>query len=442
MNSLKDKYANRISNAQPFDYEGWVESVRGLVVSARLPVSEMGSICEISSLTSDEKIYGEVVGFEGDIVYLMAFTSLRGVSNGSKVKLVSFEPTVKLSNELLGRIIDGQGEPLDGKGPIHSNSQSSLYCLPPNPMDRDVINEVMSLGVHAIDGFTTVGKGQRVAFLAGSGVGKSVLMGMMAKKASSDINVIALIGERGREAREFVEQVLDEESLKRSVIIVVTSDQSPVLRMRGAFLATTIAEYFSKQSKDVLLMMDSLTRFAMAQREIGLSVGEPPTSKGYTPSVFSLLPKLLERAGNFQGRGSITGLYTVLVEGDDMNDPIADTVRSIVDGHVVLSRKLAEKGHFPAIDVLQSASRLMKQIVDQEHWQGALQLKRSLATHQEAQDLINIGAYQKGSNPEIDRSIRLKPHLEAMLIQDHVSDSSYDDVRIHLSKILGTENEV
>ncbi len=432
-----EKYYKSLNNVQQASYEGYVISVKGMLVSAHLPVSQMGSICEIVSSANKKKILCEVVGFEDDIVYLMPFLPMQGISSGAKVYLKSLEPEVKISPSLLGRVIDGLGEPLDDKGPISYESSSALYKQAPNPLKREPISDVLSLGVKAIDGFTTIGKGQRAAILAGSGVGKSVLLGMMAKNSSADVNVIALIGERGREAREFIEQILDEESLKRSVIIVVTSDQSSVMRMRGAFLATSIAEYFSEQQNDVLLMMDSLTRFAMAQREIGLSVGEPPTTKGYTPSVFSLLPKLLERVGKIEGKGSVTGLYTVLVEADDMNDPIADSVRSIVDGHIVLTRKLAEQGHYPAIDILQSASRLMNHIVDDEHRSNALNLKRLISSYNEAIDLINIGAYQAGSNPSIDAAIRLKPAIDTFLMQNEKDEFNFDNARIEMEKILG-----
>jgi len=432
-----EKYFDSLKNAPQGDYEGYVISVKGMLVSAHLPVAQMGSICEIVSPSNQKKILCEVVGFEGNIVFLMPFLPMQGISSGAKVYLKSLEPKVNISQSLLGRVIDGLGEPLDGKGPIENTSSAELYKLAPNPLSRTPISDVLSLGVKAIDGFTTIGKGQRTAILAGSGVGKSVLLGMMAKNSSADINVIALLGERGREAREFIEQILDEESLKRSVIVVVTSDQSAVMRMRGAFLATSIAEYFSEQQSDVLLMMDSLTRFAMAQREIGLSIGEPPTTKGYTPSVFSLLPKLLERVGKIDGKGSVTGLYTVLVEADDMNDPIADSVRSIVDGHIVLTRKLAEQGHYPAIDILQSASRLMNHIVDDEHRSNALNLKRLISSYNEAIDLINIGAYQAGSNPTIDDAIKLKPAIDKFLRQSEKDEFNFDEARIEMAKILG-----
>jgi len=436
-NRVLTKYFKSLNDASPANYEGHVISIKGMLISAHLPISQMGSICEILSDKSNKNILCEVVGFDGDIVYLMPFLPMQGISSGAKVVLKHLEPKVEISTSLLGRVINGLGEPLDDKGPINYEGSAALYKQAPNPLKRDQISDVMSLGVKAIDGFTTIGRGQRVGIMAGSGVGKSVLLGMMAKNAQADVNVIALIGERGREAREFIEQILDEESLKRSVIIVVTSDQSSVMRMRGAFLATSIAEYFSEKQNDVLLMMDSLTRFAMAQREIGLSVGEPPTTKGYTPSVFSLLPKLLERAGKEEGKGSITGLYTVLVEADDMNDPIADAVRSIVDGHIILTRKLAEQGHYPAIDILQSASRLMNHIVDDEHRNNALILKRQISSYKEASDLINIGAYQAGSNPEIDSAIRLKPAIDEFLRQNEKEEFNFDSARIEMAKILG-----
>jgi flagellum-specific ATP synthase len=313
-----------------------------------------------------------------------------------------------------------------------------IYSPVGNPLDREPIRRPMDLGVRAINGLLTVGQGQRVGIMAGSGVGKSVLLGMLARNAMSDVNVIAMIGERGREVKEFVEDILGEDGLRRSVLVVATSDQSPLLRMRGAFVATTIAEWFRDRGANVLLMMDSVTRFAMAQREIGLSAGEPPASKGYTPSVFAQLPKMLERAGSFSGKGSVTGLYTVLVEGDDMDDPIADSVRSIVDGHVVLTRSLAQKGHFPAIDVLQSTSRVMRSVASAEHVRLAREVRECLAVYREAEDLINIGAYKPGNNPAIDRAVQLRAPLDAFLRQDVSEAESVDRCVDRMASILAS----
>jgi flagellum-specific ATP synthase len=309
------------------------------------------------------------------------------------------------------------GRPLDSQGDLENFKEIPLYNEVRNPLARRPIREPLDLGVRSINGALTVGQGQRLAIMAGSGVGKSVLLGMMARYTNADVNVIALVGERGREVREFIEHDLGPEGMKKSVVVCVTSDQSPLLRMRGAFVATAIAEFFAAQGKNVLLMMDSVTRFAMAQREIGLSTGEPPSSKGYTPSVFSILPKLLERAGSFEGEGSITGFYTTLVEGDDMNDPIGDAVRSIVDGHIVLSRTLAHKGHYPAIDILQSASRVMRNVASPEHVKMAQKMREILATYREAEDLINIGAYKPGSNPRIDKAVKFIDGVNAFLKQ-------------------------
>jgi len=330
---------------------------------------------------------------------------------------------------LLGRVLDGMGRPIDRKGAIISQFEKKIYSESVNPLDRPPIDQVMSLGVRSIDAFSTLGRGQRVGIMAGSGVGKSVLLGMMAKNATADVNVIAMIGERGREVREFIEHTLGPEGLAKSVVVVATSDQNALMRTRAAFVATTIAEFFSGQGKDVLLFMDSVTRFAMAQREIGLSVGEPPTSKGYTPSVFSLLPKLFERAGRFENNSSITGLYTVLVEGDDFNDPISDSVRSIVDGHIVLTRELAQKGHFPAVDVLQSTSRVMRQVAGMDQVKLASFLKELLATYKEAEDLINIGAYKSGQNKKLDLAIQLKDHIDHFLRQDLEESQSFEETQ-------------
>jgi flagellum-specific ATP synthase len=367
---------------------------------------------------------------------MMSLTDMRGVSLGSKILLTRQIATVRVGEELLGRVVDGLGRALDLNGELENFREFPLYSEVRNPLKRRPIREPLDLGVRAINGCLTVGQGQRVAIMAGSGVGKSVLLGMIARNTSADVNVIAMIGERGREVREFIENDLGPEGMARSVVVCVTSDQSPLLRMRGAYVATAIAEYFSSHGKNVLLMMDSVTRFAMAQREIGLSTGEPPSSKGYTPSVFAMLPKLLERAGSFEGEGSITGLYTTLVEGDDMNDPIGDSVRSIVDGHIVLSRQLAQKGHFPAIDVLQSSSRVMKSVSSVEHVKLAQKLRETLAVYKEAEDLINIGAYKPGSNVRIDRAVKVIDGLNDFLKQAVEDPSNFNQTMRRMQQIF------
>jgi len=384
---------------------GKVTKIVGLVVEGYCTSATVGTLCEILPLNSGEPVAAEVVGFRDGYTLLMPLGELRGLGPGSLIRVLRSSATMGCSDALLGRIIDAMGNPIDGGNPPRVDKHMPLYALPPDPMARKQINEPLDLGVRAINAMLTCGKGQRMGIMAGSGVGKSVLLGTMAKHARADVNVIALIGERGREVREFVERDLGTEGLARSVVLAATSDRSPLLRMRGAFVATTLAEYFCNQGKNVLLMMDSVTRFAMAMREVGLAIGEPPTTKGYTPSVFAMLPKLLERAGSFKQAGTITGLYTVLVEGDDMNEPIADSVRSILDGHIVLSRELAAKNHYPCIDILHSTSRVMRDIVDEEHIKDSSKIREILATHKEAEDLINIGAYVPGSNPKIDYAI-------------------------------------
>ncbi|MCB0365221.1 MAG: FliI/YscN family ATPase [Bdellovibrionaceae bacterium] len=412
-----EKYATTLRLTKVTKDIGKITQVTGFTLKGFLPGACVGSVCAVYPTGSAESFLAEVVGFQDRQVVMMPLGEMRGVGLGSKVELLRQRATVPVGTELLGRVIDGLGRPIDGKGELEALEDRQLYGEASNPLFRPPIDQPLSLGVRAIDGLITVGQGQRVGILAGSGVGKSVLLGMIARNTNADVNVIALIGERGREVREFIEQNLGEEGLKRSVVIVATPDQSPLVRMRGAFVATTIAEYFCDQGNNVLLMMDSLTRFGMAQREIGLSTGEPPASKGYTPSVFALLPKLLERAGRFEGKGSITGLYTVLVEGDDMDDPIGDSVRSIVDGHIVLDRKLAQKGHFPAIDVLQSTSRVMRFIISDHHLAMALFIRENMAVYKEAEDLLNIGAYKEGSNPKIDQAVQIHDGIEAFLRQ-------------------------
>ena len=412
-------YSGSIESLHTIQVKGKVTRIVGLIIEGHCPHASVGSLCEITHLDGSKQILAEIVGFKEARALLMPLGELRGLGPGSTIRVVKDSATIKVGPNLLGRVLDCMEEPIDGHPAPLLDEEKSIYSLPPGPMERQNINEPLDLGIRAINGLLTCGMGQRMGIMAGSGVGKSVLLGMMARYARADINVIALIGERGREVREFIERDLGKEGLARSVIIVVTSDQSPLLRMRGAFVATAIAEYFCAQGKNVLLMMDSVTRFATAMREIGLAIGEPPTTKGYTPSVFATLPKLLERAGRFHGQGSITGLYTVLVDGDDMTEPVADSVRSILDGHIVLSRDLAAKNHYPAIDVMNSASRIMREIVSARHIELAGRARNVLATYNEAEDLINIGAYAEGSNPKIDFAIKKIDAIDSFLKQGY-----------------------
>jgi len=416
----------------PIRYLGVVSKVSGLLVESQGPSLSVGDICWITPRTGAKKIAAEVVGIKDRKILLMPFENTHGVGIGCKVESSHQQMSVGVGDSLLGRIVDGFGKPIDDVGPLDSLTPTFVHREPPAPLKRPRIADPLTTGIRAIDSLVTCGEGQRLGIFAGSGVGKSVLLGMIARNSSADINVIALIGERGREVREFIERDLGEDGLRRSVVVVVTSDQAAVLRIRGAQIATTIAEYFRDQGRRVILMMDSITRVAMAQREIGLAVGEPPTTKGYTPSVYALLPRLLERSG-MSDKGSITGFYTVLVESDDMNDPVADTVRSILDGHLVLSRKLAAQNHYPAVDVLNSISRLMSDVIDAEHNQLAAKARETLATYAEAEDLINIGAYVRGNNPRIDFALdhieRLKIHLRQGIKEKADYAQSIDSLR-------------
>jgi flagellum-specific ATP synthase len=413
-----ERHISRLDEIDPLRVNGRVTKVVGLVIEGYSPSTPVGDICEIHPRSGDSSIKAKVVGFRDDKVLLMPMGEIGGLNAGSIIVSKGEKTVCRIGEGLLGRVIDGLGNPIDGKGPIADAKEYETYRKPINPLLRKRIKEPLDLGIRAINGLLTCGKGQRIGIMAGSGVGKSVLMGMMARYTSADVNVIALIGERGREVNEFIEKDLKEEGLKRSVVVVATSDQPPLVRTSGAFTATAIAEYFREKGHDVLLMMDSVTRFAMAQREIGLAIGEPPTTRGYTPSVFAVLPKLLERAGTCEGDGSITGLYTVLVEGDDMNEPVADAVRSILDGHIVLSRDIAARGHYPAIDVLASASRVMIDIVSDRHRKAAQRLISILAEYRKAEDLINIGAYKSGSNPQVDYAISKIGEINRYLRQD------------------------
>lgn len=411
-----EKYKKLLNDRVFFKYTGRVTKVVGLTIEAEGPETHVGALCHIKSRMGRD-VLAEVVGFRDKKVLLMPIGDMSGIGPDSTVVAARKNLEVGVGQDLLGRVLDGLGRPMDGKGPINIEKYYPVENTPPNPMKRPRINQVIPLGVKCIDGLLTVGKGQRLGIFAGSGVGKSTLIGMIARNSKSDINVIALIGERGREVRDFLEKDLGEEGLKRSVVVIATSDQPALIRLKGALVATSIAEYFRDCGKDVILLMDSLTRFSMAQREIGLAVGEPPVSRGYTPSVYAIMPKLLERSGTSE-KGSITGLYTVLVDGDDMNEPIADTARGILDGHIVLSRKLAHRNHYPAIDVLASISRVMNDIVDDNHKKIASKLRKNLAVYTDAEDLINVGAYVKGSNPDIDKAINLYPGINEFLTQE------------------------
>lgn len=421
------RYLERLDATPTIQAYGRVNRVVGYIVESVGPECRLGAVCDIFPKGGGPAFKAEVVGFKENRVLMMPLEELRGIGPGSRVVARQPQASVPVGRGLLGRVVDGLGHPIDRKGPISAETEYPIYGTPINPMARKRIRRPLDLGIRSINGLLTVGCGQRVGIFAGSGVGKSVLLGMIARKTRADVNVIALIGERGRELNDFIEKTLGEEGLERSVIVVATSDHLPLIRMRGAYIATSIAEYFRDCGLTVNLMMDSVTRFAMAQREIGLALGEPPTTKGYTPSVFTLLPRLLERAGTSEGQGSITGLYTVLVEGDDTNEPIADAIRGILDGHIVLRRELANQGHFPAVDILGSISRLMNDIVGKGHQQLAMKLKSVLATYQKAEDLISIGAYASGSNADIDYAIRMIERVKAYLKQDMNQSVTFEE---------------
>ncbi|MDR6552819.1 flagellar protein export ATPase FliI [Paenibacillus qinlingensis] len=399
-----DKYKEVLQTIDPIRVNGKVTQVIGLTVESEGPDVSIGDLCYIYPHKSNKPLKAEVVGFRSNKVILMPLGNLDAIGPGCDVVGTGKPLTVQVGHELLGKVLDGLGQPLDGSYLPSRMAQYSTNNAPSNPLTRPRVLNPISVGVRCIDGLLTIGKGQRVGIFAGSGVGKSTLMGMIARNTSADVNVIALIGERGREVLDFIERDLGPEGLARSVVIVATSDQPALIRIKGAMIATSIAEYFRDRGLNVMMMMDSVTRFAMAQREVGLAVGEPPATRGYTPSVFAMLPRLLERSGT-GAKGSITAFYTVLVDGDDMNEPIADAVRGILDGHIVLDRSIANKGHYPAIDVLSSVSRVMKEIVPSEHMEAADQLKRLLSIYKDSEDLINIGAYQTGSNPNIDNAM-------------------------------------
>lgn len=401
---MLEKYRNAIRSENFLKYSGRVNKIIGLMIESTGPSVEIGEVCDIYPIKNNAPIKAEVVGFVRENVLLMPLGDMTGIGPGSLVVTTGKSLQVEVSEALLGRIIDGLGQPMDGQPKPQATAYYPANNDPPNPLLRDRIVEPLPLGIKAIDSLLTCGRGQRIGIFAGSGVGKSTLLGMIARYTKADVNVISLVGERGREVREFIENDLGQEGLKRSVVVVATSDQPALVRVKAALIATAIAEYFRDIGKNVILMMDSVTRFSMAQREIGLAVGEPPVTRGYTPSVFAVLPRLLERAGN-SDKGSITGLYTVLVDGDDFNEPISDAVRGILDGHIMLSRKLAGLGHFPAIDIMDSTSRVMPNIIDRDHIDAAIRFKEIFSIYKSSEDLINIGAYAKGSNPKIDMAI-------------------------------------
>ena len=403
----------KLNQLNPLTVTGKITKVVGTVVEAVGIKAAIGDICEI--FAEDKKVKAEVIGFSNSHILLMPFEGTEGILPESRIVHLKKQATIGVSDQILGRVIDGLGQPLDGKGEIEVEKEYLLYGNPSNPLSRIPIDEPIDVGVRAINGLITIGKGQRMGIFSGSGVGKTTLLGMMVRNAKADVKVVALIGARGREVRDFIERHV-RDAISTSVLVVATSDQSPLIRMRGAFVATAIAEYFRDKGMDVLLIMDSVTRFAMAKRELGLAGGELPATKGYTPSVFATLPKLLERAGRWE-KGSITGFYTVLVEGDDMNDPIADAVRSILDGHIILSRDLARQNQYPPIDVLNSISRIMIDITSMEHHKLANRFRDVLATYEKAEDLINIGAYSKGSNPKIEYAIKMIDRLREFLKQ-------------------------
>ncbi|MCL1806833.1 MAG: flagellar protein export ATPase FliI [Oscillospiraceae bacterium] len=420
-----EKVTNAVNQGNSLKYSGSVQVISGLTVEAGGPAVQIGEMCRIYTLAGDRFMPAEVVGFRDGRVLLMPYGDLNGVGPGSRVVSTNRTLTVPVSESLKGRVLNGLGHPLDGGTAIVPETHVPVENSPPNPLSRPMIEEAMPMGVRAIDGMLTCGRGQRIGIFAGSGVGKSTLLGMIARNAKSDINVITLIGERGREVNGFLKNDLGEEGLKRSIVVVASSDQPALIRAKSAMVGTCIAEYFRDKGLNVLLMMDSLTRYAMAQREVGMAAGEPPVSRGYTPSVYTVMPKLLERAGNAPA-GSITALYTVLVEGDDLNEPITDTARGILDGHIVLSRRMANRNHYPPIDVLASISRLMPDVASKEHYKQAGRLKSMMAVYDDVQDLINIGAYKTGSNPDIDAAIKLVKPINEFLQQEVADPSPFE----------------
>lgn len=412
------KPGDLLEQMDPVAVHGRVAQAIGTVIEGYGPVTAIGEMGEVAREDGQGRVPAEVVGFRGERLLLMPLGDMRGIGSTSRLTMTGRQAAVAVGPHLLGRVLDGLGHPLDGRGPLGGDTLYPLYSEPLNPLRRRRITQPFDVGVRAINGLLTCGIGQKIGIFAGSGVGKSILLGMIGRNTTADVNVIALIGERGREVKEFLDRDLTPEARARSIVIAATSDQPPLVRIRGAFIATAIAEYFRDRGKNVLLLMDSLTRFAHGQREVGLAIGEPPTTKGYTPSVFTLLPKLLERVGTCDGAGSVTGIYTVLVEGDDLSDPIADSARAILDGHIVLSRELVTRNHFPAIDVLQSTSRVMRDIVSPQHQAAARTVVELLATYRHTEDLISLGAYKAGANPRVDRAIKAIEAIDAFLRQE------------------------
>ncbi len=428
------KYINAVKEKRFMKYTGRITKVTGLTIESNGPMATIGEICYIYPDRSKKPILSEVVGFKEDKILLMPLGEMEGIASGSLVVGSGKTLNVTVGDDLIGRVLDGLGNPIDGKGNIKSDKVYPVSSQPPNPLDRSVIKEPLSFGIKAIDGLLTCGKGQRIGVFAGSGVGKSTLMGMISRNSKADVNVIGLIGERGREVKEFLENDLTEEGLAKSIIVVVTSDEPALIRLKGAMVTTAIAEYFRDKGLNVMLLMDSLTRFAMAQREIGLAIGEPPVSRGFTPSVFAIMPKLLERAGT-SNKGSITGLYTVLVDGDDLSEPVTDAARGILDGHIVLSRNMANANHYPAIDVLESISRVMPNIISKEHLKMANAIKDIMAVYKESEDLINIGAYKMGSNKKIDLAINLIENINTFLKQETANTTDFEETLAKIEEI-------
>ena len=432
---LKNKLKEKLNDRSSLQMKGRITKVVGLVLESIGPKASIGEICVLKDRNGKEISRSEIVGFKDENKILsMVLGELEDISPGMEILSTGEKLSINLGDKLLGRIMDGVGNPLDGKNGAKADSRRSIYAKPPNPLQRQRIKTPLSTGIRALDGLLTFGKGQRVGVFSGSGVGKSTLIGMIARNTNADINVIALIGERGREVKEFIEKDLGEEGLSRSVVIVATSDTPPLMRVKASLVATTVAEYFRDKGLDVMLMMDSATRLAMAQREVGLTIGEPPTTKGYTPSVFSLLQKTMERAGTSE-KGSITGLYTVLVEGDDMNEPIADAARGILDGHIVLSRQLASKGHYPAIDVLDSISRVKNDVITEDHRKAAIEVNKMLSAYKSSEDLISVGAYKSGTNKATDKAIKLIDEINEFLTQDINEKADFADTINKLANI-------
>jgi len=435
LRAILNKYKELLKQIDPVKNTGRVSRITGLAIESTGPAARIGEICNILSEDGNPSVVAEVVGLKDNQVMLMPYGDLKGISLGSVVEATNMPLTVPVGMDMKGRVLDGLGKPIDDRGPLNVEKYYPVDSSPVNPLKRKRIKDPLALGIRAIDGMLTCGVGQRMGIFAGSGVGKSTLMGMIARNTKADVNVVVLVGERGREVREFIERDLQEEGLARSVVVVATSEQPALVRMKSAMIGTAIAEYFRDLGLNVMLLMDSLTRFAMAQREIGLALGEPPVSRGYTPSVLALMPKLLERAGT-SDKGSITGLYTVLVDGDDMNEPVTDTARGILDGHIVLSRKLANQGHYPAIDILASISRVMSEITGKEHLALCNEIRSNLAVYREMEDLLHIGAYRKGSEPKMDRAVSLIESINCFLQQRTDEVSTLEETVKMMSSIV------